>query len=94
MSLATLEAAIVDEARQLLRNTKLRKKDLLEWSTTRIEGRPGEITVHLERNGMWAAFPAACDRRHIPARGYNPPPAGLTDPRDPPPPPPPSKDRS
>lgn len=33
MSMRTLEAAVVKELREVLRNPKLRNKDLLAWST-------------------------------------------------------------
>jgi len=33
MSLATLETAILEEAKIVAKNPKLRRKDMLEWST-------------------------------------------------------------
>jgi len=63
MSLATLERKIVDAARRELRNPKLRRKDLMEWSTGEIEPQAGEIVLHLADLGVWVAIPAAADKR-------------------------------
>lgn len=37
MSMATLERAIIAGAREVLNNKKLRIKDMMEWSTGKIE---------------------------------------------------------
>lgn len=63
MSLATLERKIVDAARKELRNPKLRRKDLIEWSTGEVEPQAGEIVLHLAGLGVWVAVPAAADKR-------------------------------
>ena len=63
MSLATLERAIVISARGVLNNPKLRLKDLLEWSTSKVKSREGEVAVYVPDPGAWAVFPKACDKR-------------------------------
>jgi len=55
MSLATLENAIVEEASSI-KKRKLKKKDLMEWSTTPIEAKPGEFLVRCPKIGAYAAF--------------------------------------
>lgn len=47
MSMASLEREIVATARNVLRNPKLRNKDILEWSTGDIKAGEGEVIVHL-----------------------------------------------
>ena len=64
MSLATLEREIVGEARVVLKNPKLRLKDLLEWSTGDIKTGEGEVTIRIGAGlNVNATFPAACDKR-------------------------------
>jgi hypothetical protein len=47
MSMATLETAILAEARAVFNNRKLRKKDILEWSTGTIKAVDGEVQATL-----------------------------------------------
>lgn len=55
----TIERVIVAEARTLLQNSKLRMKDLMEWSTSedaiKRGLRDGELMFHLPDCGMWIA---------------------------------------
>lgn len=47
MSLRTLEAAILAEARTVTKRPKLRQKDIREWSTGEITPEAGEVTHFL-----------------------------------------------
>lgn len=46
MSIVTLEREIVAAARVVLKNPKLRNKDVMEWSTTIIKPKTGETTIN------------------------------------------------
>lgn len=67
MALLPIERQILNAARLLLCNRKLREKDLLEWSTSKAvvkKGlRDGEIMIEFAADGLYAAFPAAADKR-------------------------------
>jgi len=63
MSLATLEAAILLELREIVKNHKLRKKDMLEWSTGGVEPGPDEIVIDLPKIGVSVSIFKALDRR-------------------------------
>ncbi len=47
MSMATLERAILGEARIFFQNPKLRLKDIQEWSTGDVKQVEGEITARM-----------------------------------------------
>ena len=66
MSMKTLEAAILAEAREVLKNRKLRQKDIAEWSTGEIEAHDGEVVVHLIHIGAYAAVKTEHDKRPKP----------------------------
>lgn len=55
MSLATLERAIVLSARIALKNPKLRRSDLCEWSTSEVTPREDEVALRLPDPGVWIA---------------------------------------
>ena len=68
MSMASLERAIVEEARSVLVNPKFRLKDLMEWKTGSadagsIEAHDGEGLAYLPELQVWIAFPRDCDKR-------------------------------
>lgn len=42
MSIRSLESAILAETKMVTDNKKLRMKDIMEWSTGKIEAQPGE----------------------------------------------------
>lgn len=66
MSLATFEKVIVEEARVFFKNPKLRKKDLLEWSTSEIvETKNEEVVVALTHIRIYVCIKAECDKRKI-----------------------------
>lgn len=52
MSLRSLEAAILVEAKQVVGNSKLRQKDIMEWSTGNIEPQEGEKVYELPGIGV------------------------------------------
>ena len=62
MSIASFERELVDEARRILKNPKLRKKDLQEWSTSDIAPREDEVVIDVPRYAF-AAFKKECDKR-------------------------------
>lgn len=63
MGLADIEREIIIEARKLLKNQRLRLKDLLEWSTAKVVVNEDEVVVQLPGIGVEAAFPKSCDKR-------------------------------
>lgn len=52
MSMRTLEAAILLEARKVTGRKKLRKKDILEWTTGTVKSREGESIFYLPDMGV------------------------------------------
>jgi len=62
VSMATLENAILAAAKKHFRNAKLRKKDLLEWSTGEIETHADEVKAWLDDPGVWVAIRKELDR--------------------------------
>ena len=71
MSLASLERAIVGEARDVLRNPRFRNKDLIAWQTG-LESEPppnyanadlGEVAVWLPLHAVWVCVPVGTDKR-------------------------------
>jgi hypothetical protein len=63
MSMATLERAILAGARKVLNNPKLRKMDIMEWSTGDIEPADGEIVVNVPDPGVFVAVKQEHDKR-------------------------------
>lgn len=63
MSMATLERAIIAGARTILKNSKLRVKDMQEWSTSEVTPQDGEIVVFVPDPGVYVAFKKECDKR-------------------------------
>lgn len=61
MSLATLEREIVSETREVAKRPKLRKKDLIAWSTSpdgaKVDDEAKEMQVHLPRLGVYVVIP-------------------------------------
>lgn len=47
MGMRSLEAAILAELRRVENNKNLRHKDIMEWSTGKVEAKEGEKLVHL-----------------------------------------------
>ena len=52
MSMRTLEAAILVEARVVTGNKRLRQKDIMEWSSGKIEAQEGETLYKLPKLGV------------------------------------------
>lgn len=57
MSLKTLETEILAQVRVFAGNSKLRKKDLLEWSTGDIKAQEGEKLIRLPSMGINVCIP-------------------------------------
>jgi len=47
MGLRNLEAAILAELKQVANNSKIRQKDIVEWSTGMVKAQEGETYFHL-----------------------------------------------
>ncbi len=65
MSMATLEREIVREAQVILKNKKLRLKDIMEWSTGEIEEVKCEVIFSIPSLGVNVAVDKAMDKREI-----------------------------
>ena len=63
MSLSGLETQIWRECQSVLQNRKMRKKDLLAWSTGDVTPGDGEIAIRIEYLGVNAVVSAPLDRR-------------------------------
>ena len=63
MSMTSLESSIWHEAQRVLNNRKMRKKDMMEWSTGNIEPREGEVVVYLPDNRVNVAVKTEIDKR-------------------------------
>jgi hypothetical protein len=63
MSFATLETAVLNEARVVLNNRKLRKKDIIEWSTGDVKAEDGEVVVRCPDIGVNVVVPKEHDKR-------------------------------
>ena len=63
MSLRALEAEILAAARQVSCNSRLRQKDIQEWTTGEIAPHDGEVVLVLPLLGVNVAIPIDCDKR-------------------------------
>lgn len=63
MSMATLERAILAGAKLVFKNPKLRMKDILEWSTGRVEAQDGEVAAYVPDPGINVAIKKELDKR-------------------------------
>jgi hypothetical protein len=63
MSFATLERAVLNEARVVLNNRKLRKADIQEWSTGAVKANDREVVVNCPDIGVNVCVLAAMDKR-------------------------------
>jgi len=63
VSLKTLEAVILRNAREALKNTTLRQKDIMEWSTGKITSRDDEVVVYVDDPGVYVAVKKEHDKR-------------------------------
>lgn len=52
MSMKSLEKAILTEAKTVTKKTKLRMKDILEWSTGAVKAQEGEMLYYLPELGV------------------------------------------
>lgn len=65
MSMATLEREILAQAKLLLKNPKLRMKDILEWSTGVVVPRKDEIEFRLPDPGCNVCVAKVHDKRPV-----------------------------
>ncbi len=63
MAMTAFEKQILNELRELVRNPKLREKDLHEWRFGEVEAQADETVVKLPRTDVSVAFPAKMDKR-------------------------------
>jgi hypothetical protein len=63
MSMATLERAVLYGAQTVLKNPKLRKKDILAWNTGKLEAETGEVVVRVPDPGVWVVVAQEHDKR-------------------------------
>lgn len=63
MSMRSVEGAIIAEARIVFKNSKLRVKDLMEWSTGQITPHDGEVVARMPSNRVFVSIKAEHDRR-------------------------------
>jgi len=63
MSMATLERAICTGAKVVFHNSKLRLKDIQEWSSGEITPQAGEVAAFVPNPGVYVAVKIECDRR-------------------------------
>jgi hypothetical protein len=63
MSMATLERVILQNARTVLNNPKLKMANILEWSTGEVKPRAGEIIVRIPDPGVNICVNVICDKR-------------------------------
>jgi hypothetical protein len=63
MSMASLERAVLAGAKIVFNNPKLKKKDILEWSTSKIEAHDGEVVTYVPDPGVFVAVKKENDKR-------------------------------
>ena len=63
MSFATLERAVLAGAKVALNNTRLKMKDVLEWSTGTVKAEDGEVVVHVPDPGVNVCVKRENDKR-------------------------------
>jgi hypothetical protein len=63
MSFATLERAVLAEAKSVLNNRGLRKKDIIEWSTGDVKAEDGEVVVRCPELGVNVCVKKEHDKR-------------------------------
>ncbi len=63
MGIRQIEKAIVEEAKIVLNNPKMKLKALLEWSTGQIKPEDGEIVVFLPQYQVNIAIKSEIDKR-------------------------------
>ena len=61
MRMASLERAILFDAKRFFNNKKLRMKDIMEWSTGDIMPQDGEVVERV--NGIYVAIKTGDDKR-------------------------------
>ena len=64
MSFATLERAVLAELKQVAKNSKLRLKDIMEWSTGEVKAQEGETLYFLPDLKVCCAVKVAQQKLH------------------------------
>lgn len=63
MSMRSLETAIRNEAAGVLNNSKLKIKDILEWSTGPVKAEAGEVVIRCPGYGVNVCVKTEHDKR-------------------------------
>lgn len=63
MSLVSLETEILAQLKVIAKNSKLRKKDMMEWSSAKLEPHDGEVIISLPALGVEVAILTELDKR-------------------------------
>lgn len=63
MSMRSLESAVLAGAKFVFNNSRLRLKDIVQWSTGEIEPRAGEVVLWIADPGVYVAVEAKFDKR-------------------------------
>ena len=63
MSMATLERAILAGAKEVFKNSKLKLKDIQEWSSGEITAHEGEVVARVPDPGVFVAIKKENDKR-------------------------------
>ncbi len=63
MSMQSLERAVLAETRAILKNPKIRKADIVEWSTAPLDAPEAEIVIRLPELGVNVAIKKDLDKR-------------------------------
>ena len=63
MSVATEELKILQGAREVFNNPRLRRKDIKEWKDVEIDPMDGEVVAKVKDLGVWVAILKPLDRR-------------------------------
>jgi hypothetical protein len=63
MGMKQLEAAILVGAKIVFHNSKLRQKDIREWSTGKVKPQDGEVVAHIPDPEVYVAILKEHDKR-------------------------------
>lgn len=65
MGFATLEKAVLEAAKVVIRNPKLKRKDLLAWSTGEVSAEEGEVAFELPELSINVVVAKVHDKRQV-----------------------------
>lgn len=69
MSMRELEAGILSELKRVAGNSKLRLKDMMEWSTGEVKAHEGETRLFLPSNRVFVCVKSELVKAEPPAPG-------------------------